>query len=472
MFKSIKTRFTVYLSIILLLLLTLFSSTTYTIAKRDASDTAHEILRMLTIDGANQFVQGRDMEAKELARYLMRKYQIDPVHVAIEKIDTATKTSVYSSISDAEAALYFPHSKSAHSHADIEYADVNDFKVSSMVVGHNGSVKSYLQIALEPLYHKIFLENLYKTLLITSIGIFLFFLTATQMLFHRILAPIHRVIKKVRKASQQRTVYIDTRGIPREIEELVQTFNKLLDDLYDSFEKVSNFSSDASHELKTPLTVIRGELEVTMKKERSAQEYQTVMRTVLEETIHMQNVIEDLLFIAKSDKKSIEASFEQTYLDEVITEAIASVEKLADARGVTIELLDLEPIAIFANAALMRIVFVNLLKNAVLYSHRGERVEVTTHSDGIHAHVMITDHGQGITADALPRIFERFYHSNRKEEKNYSSFMGSTGLGLAIVKNIIDLHRYKIEAQSSVGEGTVITIIMPTEEAKEDLTKD
>jgi signal transduction histidine kinase len=239
--------------------------------------------------------------------------------------------------------------------------------------------------------------------------------------------------------------------------ELVTTFNQLLNNLENSFSKITDFSNNASHELKTPLTVIRGEIEVALKHNRKPQEYKDILKNILEESISIQKMIEQLFFLAKKDMTELTSDFNEIYLDEVLTDTILQIEKFALTKDTNIKIKKIIPVTIHANETLLKIAINNLLRNAIIYSPNCSQIFVSLDENGVDYLLSIEDNGYGINEEDLAFVFERFYRADKARSRKD----GGTGLGLAIVKMILDIHGYKIELFSKKGSGTTVLIKIP-----------
>ncbi|MDX9756624.1 MAG: ATP-binding protein, partial [Sulfurimonas sp.] len=227
--------------------------------------------------------------------------------------------------------------------------------------------------------------------------------------------------------------------------------------LENSFSKITDFSNNASHELKTPLTVIRGEIEVALKHNRKPQEYKDILKNILEESISIQKMIEQLFFLAKKDMTELTSDFNEIYLDEVLTDTILQIEKFALTKDTNIKIKKIIPVTIHANETLLKIAINNLLRNAIIYSPNCSQIFVSLDENGVDYLLSIEDNGYGINEEDLAFVFERFYRADKARSRKD----GGTGLGLAIVKMILDIHGYKIELFSKKGSGTTVQIKIP-----------
>jgi signal transduction histidine kinase len=251
------------------------------------------------------------------------------------------------------------------------------------------------------------------------------------------------------------TKRVEVKTIPNEIKKLVDTFNKLLVRHQESFSKISQFSSHASHELKTPLTSMRGEMEVGLRRERTPQEYQQILQKNLLKIIEIQELVDGLLFLAKSDKLEITSSFEEVYIDEIITECKEELKSMAHTKSIDMT-MHLLPLTVKGDSKLLKIACINILKNAILYSPQKTEITISMEERGLAFVVIFEDQGVGIPKEDREYIFDRFY----RVEKQKSQEDRGTGLGLSIVKMILDIHGFDILIESEIGRGTTVEIFI------------
>ncbi len=268
------------------------------------------------------------------------------------------------------------------------------------------------------------------------------------------LIPVKKVIDEVKNIEasnlQKRITIINSND---EIEELVTTFNFMLDKLDDSFSKIKRFSNDVSHELKTPLTVIRGEIELGLRKERTNDEYKTILKSTLEETKLLQELINSLLFLSKSNNKEMKSKFENVELDEIITDVISQNKKLIKEKDIKFEFKKLDSVSCQGHPLLLRILVGNIIQNSIKYSHKSSKVEIYLDKDIL----KIKDYGIGILPCDIENIFDRFYRVDKARGRS------GYGLGLSIVKSIANIHDFEITVQSEYDKYTQFTINLKTE---------
>jgi heavy metal sensor kinase len=243
-----------------------------------------------------------------------------------------------------------------------------------------------------------------------------------------------------------------------EIGRLAETFNQMIGRLESAFERERQFTADASHELKTPLAVLRGDIEVALRRERTPEEYERVLQSSLEEIARLTKLTEDLLTLARSDANEAVLELEDVQLDQLASEARAYIAPLADSAGVTLSYNPPDsPVIVEGDQKRLKQLLVNLLDNAIKYTSDGGSANLSLAVKDSSAIIEVVDTGRGIPTSAVPHIFERFYRQTDPRDSRVTGF----GLGLAISKWIVDAHGGSIEAKSTEGVGTRFIIRLP-----------
>jgi two-component system OmpR family sensor kinase len=288
----------------------------------------------------------------------------------------------------------------------------------------------------------------------------------------RALAPIDRITRTAR-AIEAGNLAGRLGLAPRddEVGRLAATFDGMLDRLERAFiqqeragARQRQFAADASHELRTPLTIIKGDLDVLLRRQRSAEEYEEVVRDVDEEVTRLGGLVEDLLTLARADSGQAELTREFVYLDALVDETAAGVRRLAEAKGVSVETRLAPDIAVVGDPVRLRQLVVNLLGNAVKYTPAGGRVRVTLGAVAAQARLDVADSGIGIAPEDLPHVFDRFFRADKARARAE----GGTGLGLAIARWCAETHGGRIDVRSRPGEGSVFTVWLPLVLADDD----
>jgi len=251
---------------------------------------------------------------------------------------------------------------------------------------------------------------------------------------------------------------IRSEGYPSELASLASTFNQMLDRLEESFERISRFSADIAHDLRTPVNNIRGEAEVALARARSADEYREVIQSFLEEAVRLSDLIGDLLFLARSESPLTQLRREPVDVGELLGGVQEYYEASAADGGVslTTTVADKPVIAELDRTLLQRAVG-NLVSNALANTPCGGAVVMGTRADPSAICIEVSDTGVGIPAEALPRVFDRFF----RVDSSRSQGSGGTGLGLAIVQSIVQLHGGNVQISSQPGQGTRVTLHVP-----------
>jgi signal transduction histidine kinase len=248
-----------------------------------------------------------------------------------------------------------------------------------------------------------------------------------------------------------------------ELRLLEATFHKLFDQLDAAIRQIRQFVTDASHELKTPLAVLRGETELLLARPRDQAEYERAVRIIDAELKKLSRIVEGLFTLSMADAGQLRIAEEPLYLEEIVEEACALATPLARNKGIAIESHLQRDVACYGDGAFLRQLFLIFLDNAVKYSRPGSRVVVTIEAD-TEARIRFEDQGVGIAAEHLPRIFERFYRA----APTASGEAVSGGLGLAIAQAIVRAHRGVIECSSEPGVGSVFTVRLPLRDMNEN----
>jgi len=251
---------------------------------------------------------------------------------------------------------------------------------------------------------------------------------------------------------------IEEEGYPSELASLAGTFNQMLERLEESFERISRFSADIAHDLRTPVNNIRGEAEVALARARTVDEYRDVLESSLEEAVRLSELIGDLLFLARAESPLTELHRESVNIGDLLTTVRDYYEASATDAGISLVVGDgAEPLKAELDRALMLRAVSNLVSNAIVHTPLGGTVTMVASSDNVEMRIQVSDTGSGIPAEALPRVFDRFFRVDPSRSKS----SGGTGLGLAIVQSIMTLHNGSAEIASQPGRGTRVTLRMP-----------
>jgi heavy metal sensor kinase len=238
---------------------------------------------------------------------------------------------------------------------------------------------------------------------------------------------------------------------------LVTSFNELLSRLDQAFDTMRRFVADASHELRTPVSVIRGEADVALSKDRGEDEYRESLGIVLDESRRLSRLVDDLLNLARADAGHVRLQTHDFYVNELVAECCRSVQGLASARQLTLECRTEGDLQFTGDEQLLRRLLINLLDNAIRYTPAGGTVTAAIESRPEAVRISVADTGIGIQADDQAHIFERFYRTGEARSRRDGGF----GLGLAIVKWIAESHQGTVACNSKYGCGSLFTVMLP-----------
>lgn len=318
---------------------------------------------------------------------------------------------------------------------------------------------SYLVVALEPLDAVAAdLEVVRRVLLIALPFLVGLAGIGGYLLTTRSLAPLGWMAEQARKISGSNLHTRLTIGnAAEELTVLAASFNELLARLDQSFESMRRFVADASHELRTPISVIRGEADVALSRERSAADYRASLAIVLDESRRLSRLVDDLLNLARADSGHARLQVSEFYFNDLLAECCRSIESLAGARRIELECRAGEDAPYRGDEELLRRLVVNLLDNAIRYTPPGGKVTAALDAQAHEVRVQVSDTGIGIAAEAAPHVFERFFRADKARSRQDGGF----GLGLAIVKWIAELHNGGVELASNAGTGSTFTVTLP-----------
>lgn len=274
------------------------------------------------------------------------------------------------------------------------------------------------------------------------------------------LSPIRRMVKRIDSISgDDLTTRLDDVDSQDELKELTERINEMLDKLETSFDRQKRFVSDASHELKTPIAVIRGYAELLRRWGKNDEAVLTEsLESISREADNMKRIVEQLLLLARVGQYMV--TKEEVALREELNSVVDAYRLVHKTRPFVLE-ADKEVVA-YTDRSLITECVRALVDNAVKYSAEDSPVEVELTAEEGTARIAVRDHGEGISKDDLPRVFDRFYRCDRARNRDANSI----GLGLTIVKSLMELLGGTVDAESEKGKGSVFRLSFPLKEGK------
>ncbi|MDD2888575.1 MAG: HAMP domain-containing sensor histidine kinase [Aliarcobacter sp.] len=299
------------------------------------------------------------------------------------------------------------------------------------------------------------IEDIVDTMLVVEPLLFLALIFLGSKVIDKILIPINNISKSAKSISINNfSNTIPTHKYDDEISELINSFNTMIIRLQEGVSNLDRFNNDVSHELKTPLTVIKGEIEITLNKLRAPDYYINSLNTIDYELNQIENIIENLLLLTKYSKENIKKTFEMTSIDSLLLDTIYSYDAKFKNKNIRLIIDKIESINKEINPLLFKTIFSNLIDNAIKYSGKDTEINISLYKNE-KIFFSIKDQGIGISEEKLPFVTDRFYRVDESRNKKIEGF----GLGLSIVKNSIDLHNGELEIHSKIKKGTVIEVV-------------
>jgi heavy metal sensor kinase len=302
------------------------------------------------------------------------------------------------------------------------------------------------------------LQTLAMVLSALSLMLWLSVALLGRWLCRRALTPLTRM------AAAARTIHAEDLGqrLPNagtgdELEDLGRAFNDLLARLHESFERQQRFTGDASHQLRTPLTAILGQIEVLFRRDRPAEEYERVLKLVQKQAAHLRLIVEMLLFLARADAESKLTQLETIDLSAWLADHLQTWAAHARTADLKLEAASNGPYWVKAQPPLLGQLVDNLLDNATKYSEPGTAVVIRIWEESGLVFLAVADEGCGITPDDLPHVFEAFYRSPHSHRLGISG----VGLGLAVAKRVAGAFGGSLSAESKPGKGSRFTLQLP-----------
>ena len=448
---SIKKKLLIYSFLIQAIILTIFSVSLYKALEISTLDKLQATLKVIILDITDDL-----LEKDKITNAILdeeKEYNFEPLYIRI--LDDYKHKMLIQTQNFPSNIEHDDNYLNKLKPSIITFEEQNDFLISRIKIDFHGEKNIIIEIVTTKEILTSTLENILYILSFILPIILILAIIAGNFLIYKSFSPIENILFELKQINaNDLSARLKTTKNEDEINQLINEVNNLLSRLESSFERISQFSSDASHELKTPLTIIRGEIEVTLRKERTTDEYKNALNNSLNELTLIEQTINDLLFLAKNEKDLMVDKQENFYFDELIDESINEIKSFAILHQVEINFVLEDSIEFKGFPNLLKIALKNALKNAIQFSHKNSQVIVKSYiNDGIF-NISIQDFGIGIPLNEQEKIFEKFYRTDKSRNKN----SGGTGLGMSILKKIIDIHKGIIKITSKENIGTTIIL--------------
>ena len=331
-------------------------------------------------------------------------------------------------------------------------------RVLTMPVMESGRVINMIQVGMS-------LKNIDETrlrfLLIMAGVLPLGLILAASVGWHvayRALKPVGRMTAAARRiGAEDLSQRVNETGTGDELDNLAKTLNQMLNRLDAAFSQIRRFSADVSHELQTPLTILKGEIELVLRSARTPEEYRVTLESALEEVDRIAHLVEGLLLLARAEVGILRMDRQEVDLVQVLEEVYLRLKPLADSHRIEFRLGSIEPLCVQGDRERLQSMTINLVDNAIKYTRAGGSVTLELQRESRWASILVSDTGIGIPIEEQEHIFQAFYRASEVR----SLVERGTGLGLAIAQSIAVAHGGAISVESSPGQGSIFKALIP-----------
>lgn len=351
-----------------------------------------------------------------------------------------------------------------------------DWLVVARATGAAESAVSRVAVAADTRSRDQALSEVLGTMVVIAPLLLLAAIGVAYAIAGRAFQPVDRMINEVQAITDGRSLHrrLPVDGAGDELARLALTLNEMMERLEKSFSALRRFTADASHELKTPLTVLRADVERAMSPVVVRAERLVALEEALHETTRMADLVDSLLTLARADEGRFDLHREPVELEPLAQEVFETAVILGEDAGLDVSMPAVEPITVMGDHTRLRQMFLNLVMNAIKYSPRGGSVEITLSRGDRTVAFSVRDTGIGISAADLPHVFERFYRADRARTRRvpaadgtWETERGGFGLGLAICQWIAEAHGGTISVRSRLARGSTFTVTLPIAELAE-----
>ena len=443
--RSLKFKLLLYYLLIQVILFAVFGTVLLHMLRESVKDKLETNLKVIILDLKDDIIEHN--HGTKIFSFTKEKseFQISPLFIKILKNDRIVQSDDFPK--DILLNKTIPYDK-------IYFAVINH-KASASLKFILDKDEYIIQISTSSKHLDELFPNLKYIFLFAAPIILLFAVILGNFLISRSFRPIENLLSEIQNIeAKSLSSRVTVNNSNDEIDRISIEINKLLQRLEKSYEQVSQFTSDASHELKTPLTILRGQVEISLREERPVQEYKSTLNNVLDEVLNIQQTVENLLLLAKVDNTTNIHHHDLIYVDEILLETIRELKPLGENKNCSLKFNINDTISINGNEKLFKIVLKNIIENAIFYSSNDSQVEISLDKKDQKGYLCVKDFGEGMTQETIEKIFEKFYRGDISRSKH----TGGTGLGMSIVKKICDIHNTSIDIQSKPSKGTKVTL--------------
>jgi len=434
--------------ILFLTIYAVVSDTVYRHLDQDLNLESLEVINSLVVMD-NQFIFANPFEWNEREH---GQIEVNPIFVQV----TDTSGNILKKTGNLlEGSLGFNPSLRQKEYFNTQLTGAPTRQLQMPIKNPVGKTLGYLLIAMPLEESALVLENLKIVLLIAFPLVLIFLFSISRYIAGKSIMPINRVINTAEKITRENLEQrIDLPQHKDEIYTLTSTINGLLNRLQDAVLREKQFTADASHELRTPLSVIKGTLEVLIRKPREQDEYISKIKYCINEVDRISNLVEQLLILARYESGKAMPVFTKVNLTKSIEVVLLRLQDLIQQNQMEINFDSRKFFYIKADESMLEIILENILSNSIKYSGDSKKIDISIEDNDSVISCNIEDYGTGLSKEQITRIFDRFY---RADESRTSKIQGN-GLGLAIVKRLADLQNFNINIESRTDSGTKFSL--------------
>ena len=350
------------------------------------------------------------------------------------------------------------YQKTVNTTLDVPHGE-SSFRICTYFYREGGKLKYVIQIAthLHTMHESI--ENFRGHLFIAFFLALFFGSIGGWLLSRKSLRPIDKITETTKRITASNlSERLPLQGTGDDLDRLATTINQMMERLEESFQKLSRFTADAAHELRTPLAALKGETEVLLSRKRSSEDYQEALTNNLERLDFLTKLVNDLLILSQADEGKASLKIENLNFSELLKELYEAFNIVAMQKKISFTFSAPEEALINGDSIKLKQLFSNLIDNAIKYTSDGGTISLIVQPGKDQVTVVLKDTGIGIPSDDLPHIFDRFY----RVDTSRSRLSGGVGLGLSICQWIVKAHHGTIDVKSQPHQGTTFTVTLPT----------
>lgn len=442
---SLRLKMTIWYSLSLLIVMGLVYVTIHIVLRETMTKNAESIVKAYSAQ-ASSYIEAENGTVKLDDNMPKAKEE-----VYFKIYDSSNKAVFANGVSDSLSDIEPNFDKTRVLSIDGINWIIYDQKIAEdeVSIGWIRSVKSLMYI-----------DDTLRNLLLIFLCLCPVFLGITMIigyfLVRRTLQPIDKITTTARMIGRgDLSKRLNMKNTGDEIGRLSATFDEMIDRLDTAFQTEQQFTSDASHELRTPVTVISAYAENALRGDATTEEYARAMEIILKESRKMSATISSLLMLTRGDQRKYQPNLERIDLGQLVDDVVEEMETPAEQKGVSISVLPHNSQFMMLDQTLITNLLLNILENAVKYSNPKGEVRISLFEETDAVTLTIQDNGIGISKEDLPKVFNRFFRAEHTGDK------AGTGLGLAIAKWIVELHHGEIHIDSTLSAGTTVKIHLP-----------